>query len=324
MGPDLRQRARPRARTAQARPCRSSSSWRPRSGVRFRASPHAPSARGRAVRRRRAPGRGARAGSTNPTGTRPGDLRVVRRRASSCCDGARARRRRRGASAGCSPRRAAATAIESRHGTLRREDDGVGSARRAVARPPGAHDRTPRSRSRSGCAPRREIDDDLLVVDGPLRGRQHLPRTVGMVKTHNVTYLPPEQNRVVGRAARPASARRSSRSAPAGAGTRGTSACPAARTRRGPESSGARRRPTSRRPRSSRSADTTAIVLPQFASEPYKDARAPQNLYPIGGLERELRRRLGDSELLYRALRTVARQSAPDPNRGLAANHVGA
>ena len=38
----------------------------------------------------------------------------------------------------------------------------------------------------------------------------------------------------------------------------------------------------------------------------HKDARAPQNLYPIGGLERELRRRLGDSRLLYRALRSAA------------------
>ena len=43
--------------------------------------------------------------------------------------------------------------------------------------------------------------------------------------------------------------------------------------------------------------------LGRFASAAYKDSRAPQNLYPIGGLERELRRRLGDPPLLYRALR---------------------
>ena len=43
--------------------------------------------------------------------------------------------------------------------------------------------------------------------------------------------------------------------------------------------------------------------LGKFASTAYKDARAPQNLYPIAGLERELRRRLGDPRLLlYRAL----------------------
>jgi hypothetical protein len=53
-------------------------------------------------------------------------------------------------------------------------------------------------------------------------------------------------------------------------------------------------------------ADTTAAVLPRFASEPHKDTRAPQNLYPIGGLERELRHRLGDQALLYRALRRAA------------------
>jgi hypothetical protein len=55
-------------------------------------------------------------------------------------------------------------------------------------------------------------------------------------------------------------------------------------------------------------ADVTAAVLPRFASEPYKESRAPQNLYPISGLERELRRRLGDAELLYRSLRAFARR----------------
>ena len=55
-----------------------------------------------------------------------------------------------------------------------------------------------------------------------------------------------------------------------------------------------------------RLADATAAVLPRFASEAHKDARAPQNLYPIGGLERQLRHRLGDARLLYRALRTAA------------------
>jgi hypothetical protein len=67
-------------------------------------------------------------------------------------------------------------------------------------------------------------------------------------------------------------------------------------------------------------AHTSSATLPRFASEPHKDTRAPQNLYPIGGLERELRRRLGDQALLYRALRTVAHRSAPDPRRGIAAN----
>jgi hypothetical protein len=49
-----------------------------------------------------------------------------------------------------------------------------------------------------------------------------------------------------------------------------------------------------------------AGVLPRYASEPHKEPRAPQNLYPIAGLERALRRRLGDEALLYRALRQAA------------------
>ncbi len=53
-------------------------------------------------------------------------------------------------------------------------------------------------------------------------------------------------------------------------------------------------------------ADIITRVLPRFASESYKDSRAPQNLYPIGGLERELRHRLGDGRLIDRALRRSA------------------
>jgi hypothetical protein len=55
-----------------------------------------------------------------------------------------------------------------------------------------------------------------------------------------------------------------------------------------------------------RLAGWSAAVLPRYASEAHKDARAPQNVYPIAGLERELRRRLGDARLLYRALRVAA------------------
>ncbi len=39
--------------------------------------------------------------------------------------------------------------------------------------------------------------DDLLVIDGPLRGRTHLDRAVGYIKTHHASYLPPEQAAVV-------------------------------------------------------------------------------------------------------------------------------
>jgi hypothetical protein len=58
-------------------------------------------------------------------------------------------------------------------------------------------------------------------------------------------------------------------------------------------------------------AERLGRTLGRFASVAAKDPRAPQNLYPVGGLERELRRRLGDPALLYRSLRAAA--AAADP-----------
>ena len=55
-----------------------------------------------------------------------------------------------------------------------------------------------------------------------------------------------------------------------------------------------------------RRANMVSASLPRYASARHKDPRAPQNLYPIGGLERELRRRLGDRDLAMRALRRAA------------------
>jgi uncharacterized protein len=49
-------------------------------------------------------------------------------------------------------------------------------------------------------------------------------------------------------------------------------------------------------------ADLSARYLPRFASDPARDPRAPQNLYPIGGLEARLRHLLGDPLLLRRAI----------------------
>lgn len=49
-------------------------------------------------------------------------------------------------------------------------------------------------------------------------------------------------------------------------------------------------------------ADLTTAVLPRFASVVGRDPRAPQNLYPVGQLERVLRHRLGDAGLVRRAL----------------------
>jgi hypothetical protein len=147
--------------------------------------------------------------------------------------------------------------------------------------------------------------DDLLVVDGPLRGRTHLDRTVGYIKTHHASYLPAAQAAVVGQL-------RPGQRTPAF--TMGTSWRRNSWYLRLPGSPGAPWSGVVRvecsadlaTERVSRLADLTARVLPPLASAPHKDPRAPQNLVPIGGLERELRHRLGDQRLLYRALRFAA------------------
>jgi hypothetical protein len=155
-------------------------------------------------------------------------------------------------------------------------------------------------------------EDDLLVVDGPLRGRTHLDRTVGYIKTHHTTYLPAEQAAVV-------AALRTGQRTPAftmGTSWRRTSwylQLPG--TPGVPWSGIVRLECSAELPPAAvtRLADVTARLLPPLASSPHKDPRAPQNLVPIGGLERELRHRLGDQQLLYRALRAAA-NTQPSPN----------
>lgn len=52
-------------------------------------------------------------------------------------------------------------------------------------------------------------------------------------------------------------------------------------------------------------ADIATAALPRFATEICRDARAPQNLYPVAQLEATLRHRLGDPALIRRALETT-------------------
>jgi len=150
-----------------------------------------------------------------------------------------------------------------------------------------------------------DTDDDLLVVDGPLRGRTHLPRALGFIKSHRTAYLPPPQHAMVGRLSH---------------GQRtpvflmGTTWDRHAWYLRlpclpGPPWAGIVRvecSPDLPRDEVVELANLSQATLCRYASAEYKDARAPQNLYPIAGLERELRRRLGDPRLLYRALRVAA------------------
>jgi hypothetical protein len=149
-------------------------------------------------------------------------------------------------------------------------------------------------------------DDDLLIVDGPLLGRTHLARTVGYIKTHNKSYLPPEQTEVV---AALAPAERTP------VFTMGTSWDRHSWYLRLPGTANTHWSALVRlecpanlpREEAVRLADITTLALPTLASTPHKDPRAPQNLVPIGGLERQLRHRLGDQALLYRSLRTALR-----------------
>jgi hypothetical protein len=60
------------------------------------------------------------------------------------------------------------------------------------------------------------------------------------------------------------------------------------------------------------SADEAARVLPRFAGIPHRDPRAPQNLQPIGMLERQLRHRLGQPRLAARAVRRAVAATAAE------------
>lgn len=148
-------------------------------------------------------------------------------------------------------------------------------------------------------------DNDLLVADGPLRFRSHLPRAVGYIKTHHTAYLPPELNAVV-------SALRPSQRTPVF--TVGTTWSRHSWYLKLPVESTAPWAGVVRcecsvdlgRSDAVRLADTVTRVLPRLASAAHKDPRAPQNLVPIGGLEKLLRHRLGDARKLHRQLSVAA------------------
>jgi hypothetical protein len=160
--------------------------------------------------------------------------------------------------------------------------------------------------SGTGCGP--HGIEDLLVIDGPLRNRAHLPRTIGLIKTHRAGYLPPALNQVV--AALAAGQRTpvflmgttwerhawylrlpSTPDVP-GAPWAGVVRCEAATDLS--------------RAQLIALANLSQVVLCRYASVAYKDSRAPQNLVPIAGLENTLGHQLGDARVLYRALRDAA------------------
>ncbi|WP_139983223.1 hypothetical protein [Nocardioides litoris] len=153
------------------------------------------------------------------------------------------------------------------------------------------------------------VDDDLLVVDGPLRGRTALPRAMGYVKAHHATYLDDARNAVV-------AALGPCERTPVF--TIGTSWTRHAWYLRLPTSStmpwaGIVRcevADTLSRGEAVALAGVSCRVLPPLASLPHKDPRAPANLVPVGGLERTLRHRLGDAVKLHRAITVAAARVA--------------
>ncbi|MGH3443681.1 MAG: hypothetical protein ACRDUY_16870 [Nitriliruptorales bacterium] len=157
-----------------------------------------------------------------------------------------------------------------------------------------------------------DADAELVVLDGPLSGGRPAAGAVGLVKTHRRVYLPEAQQRTVSALApgerTPIFLTTTSFSrfswylrlpGPSHHPWAGVVRCEAA----GDLPSAEVRE----------LADRSAVTLPLFASAPHRDPRAPQNLTPIGELERVLRHRLGDAGLLERLLRRRFAAWEPSP-----------
>jgi len=173
------------------------------------------------------------------------------------------------------------------------------------------HVHTLMRRAEGECATAMARDGWFVVADGPLNDLSP-STTIGYVKSHRVTYLPPRQGETVGalgpgqrtplftiaayeryswyvRLSRPAG----------GHSWSGVVRC---------EASGSLRQSDVRA-----MADRSAATLPLVASEEHIDPRAPQNLVPIAALERALRHLMGDRGLVYRAVRAAVMEEEMVP-----------
>jgi hypothetical protein len=157
----------------------------------------------------------------------------------------------------------------------------------------------------AGAARRAGDEHALVLLDGPVTNRTHIDGAVGVVKTHATAYLPRELHLMVGELP---PGTRSPVFSIGGRGSRHSWYCRLPGAAETPWAGVVRCECSS----SVAAADAVALAdlvgatVARYASEPHKEARAPQNLYPVAGLERDLRHRLGDADLLYRALRTAA------------------
>lgn len=150
--------------------------------------------------------------------------------------------------------------------------------------------------------------EELVIIDGPLRRRDHLPGCVGYIKSHRVEYLTDQLGRIV------AALAPGERTPLFALSTRWDrfawyARLPLAGTATDPTGSpwlGIVRGEAAAAlgvVEAVRLANRACVSIPRFASKPTKDPRAPQNLTPLGGLERMLRHRLGARDLLLRGVR---------------------
>lgn len=150
----------------------------------------------------------------------------------------------------------------------------------------------------------------LVFADGPLAkmdpGRR---KVIGLIKSHSVRYLSPEEETILGHlgcgertpifsfgAQRPRYSWyvRLCDRRPDGHAWEGLVRCevPAAFDHE----------------EAAELANASTALLPRYASEPYWDARAPQNLVPVAGLEQRLRHLLGEHALVLRLIRSAVGQ----------------
>lgn len=150
---------------------------------------------------------------------------------------------------------------------------------------------------------------DLLVVDGPLSTHHIHSSRIGYIKSHRVTYLDTPLERTVHQLS---AGERTPLFLTTTSWSRYSAYLKLDETKSHPWAGIVRLElPADLSLDEARVlVDAASRALPRYASVPYKDPRAPQNLFPIGGLERELRRRLGEHAFVHRALRVAAFQSS--------------
>ena len=149
-----------------------------------------------------------------------------------------------------------------------------------------------------------------LVLDGPLQAA--LPRAVGYVKTQQRSLLPPDQNEALGKLN---SGQRSSLFA--WGSKQGCYVRLTKNSRHQHPYHGLVRLEAMGEAEQCRAwLHEVAGWLPAFAGVAHLDPRAPQNLQPIAGLEKELRRRCGDPGLALRAVRQAVAQLQRNERQG--------